>query len=101
MQRLAVILLAIYLIVLGLFDLLGFQLFGLDILIPLLALAAGVLLLIGSTSMKLSGRYAVLLLAIYLVLVGALSLFSINFPASQIVLGLLALAAGILLIIRR
>lgn len=46
-----------------------------------------------------TGNYGMLLLAIYLILVGITMLFSIAIPS--IVLGILALVAGILLLIGR
>jgi len=45
-RNLAVILLAVYLILVGLEGLFGFSLGGLSILVPICALAAGILLLI-------------------------------------------------------
>ena len=46
-KNLGMLLLAIYLIVTGLIGIFGFSLGGLSILLPILALAAGILILIG------------------------------------------------------
>jgi hypothetical protein len=42
-----------------------------------------------------------LLLAVWLILYGLLAVFSISFPQQGIVMGILALAAGILILIKR
>ena len=101
MRNLAVILLAIWLIAIGLLPLLSVQIQAADLVLNILAVAAGVLLLIGSNRIKLSGRIAILLLSVYLILAGLLPLLSIDFPASGIVLALLAIAAGVLLLLKR
>jgi hypothetical protein len=51
--------------------------------------------------MKLTKNLGMILLAIWLILQALLSLFSISFPGSGIVLAILALAAGVLLLLRR
>ncbi len=45
--------------------------------------------------------FAVIALAIYLILVGALALTNLTFVAAPIILGVLAIAAGILLLLGR
>lgn len=51
--------------------------------------------------MRLSISIGMLCLAIWLVLTGLLSVFQVSFPSENIVLGLLALAAGILIVLGR
>jgi hypothetical protein len=101
MRNLAVILLAIWLIAIGLLPLLNVQIQAAALVLNILAVAAGFLLLIGSNRIKMSGRFAILLLGIYLILAGLLPLLSIDFPASGIVLAVLAIAAGVFLLLRR
>ena len=101
MRNLAVILLAIWLIAIGLLPLLNVQIQAAALVLNILAVAAGVLLLIGSNRIKMSSRFAILLLGIYLILAGLLPLLSIDFPASGIVLAVLAIAAGVFLLLRR
>lgn len=48
--------------------------------------------------MKFSGNLGIILLAIYLIVVGIVTIFGVAVP--PIVTGILALAAGILLLIR-
>lgn len=50
---------------------------------------------------KSAGRAGMLLLGIYLILVGVQSVFGFGFPSSGIILGVLALLAGILLLLGR
>jgi hypothetical protein len=101
MNRIGIILLAIWLILTGLIELFKITFPAAGLILALLALAAGILLLIGSRRFRISGRFAVWVLAAYLILAGLLALFTIDFPSSGIVLGLLALAAGVLLMIER
>jgi hypothetical protein len=65
----------------------------------LLAIVAGALLLIGNV--RLSGRLGLPLLAAYLILLGLIGLLALSFSGNEIVLGVLALASGILLLIGR
>ncbi len=51
--------------------------------------------------MKLTRNLGMLLLGIWLILWGVLPLLSINFPASGIILEILAIAAGVLIIFGR
>ncbi len=48
-------------------------------------------------TVKLPKNLGMLLLAVWLVLTGVLGLFNINFPGREVLLGLLAIAAGVLI----
>ncbi len=48
-------------------------------------------------TVKLPKNIGMLLLAVWLILTGVLGLFSISFPARDILLELLAIAAGVLI----
>jgi len=50
---------------------------------------------------KLTKGLGTLLLAIWLIMTGLMQLFSISFPLSGTVMGVLALAAGVLMLLRR
>jgi len=93
------ILLGIWLVVRALVDLIGFNFQGLDVILALLALAAGVLLLIGARRWR--ANLGTILLSIWLILTGLLSLVSFSFNGMGILMALLALAAGVLLLLRR
>jgi ABC-type thiamin/hydroxymethylpyrimidine transport system permease subunit len=104
------LLLGIWLILTGLLPLLGLGIRGIDPILALLAIAAGILVLLEPTRISRSGGLgslaltrsaAMVVLGIWLILTGLLALMVITFPAAGIVLELLALAAGILILLRR
>jgi hypothetical protein len=96
----AVLLLSIWLILTGLIVLLDFQIAALPILMAILALAAGVLLLLASRRFAMGGLGRILLAA-YMLAVGLVSLVGLSFSGSGIVLAVLAVAAGGFLLIGR
>ena len=51
--------------------------------------------------MKITRNLGMLLLAIFLILYGLIALFSITFTGIGVIMGILALAAGILILIGR
>ena len=51
--------------------------------------------------MKITRRLGTLLLAIFLILEGLSRLFNINFTGMGVIMGILALAAGILILLER
>jgi hypothetical protein len=51
--------------------------------------------------MKITRRLGMLLLAIWLILEGLILLFSLSFTGLNIIMGILALAAGILILLER
>ena len=59
----------------------------------------GVLILIGCG--KLSGKWAVIVLAVYLILTGLFALIDLSFSGSGVLMGILAIAAGVLLLIQK
>jgi hypothetical protein len=101
MRKWATPVLAIYLIAAGLLPFLGARLASAELILSLLAVAAGALLLLGGTQARLPGGLGRVLLAAWLILVGALPLLQVSLPSQEILLGLLAVAAGVLLLLRR
>ena len=101
MRRWAVPVLAIYLIATGLLMLIKINVPSASLILSILAIAAGILLLVGGAQIRLQRNLGVILLAIWLILVGILPLANITFPSQEIILGLLGIAAGVLLILRR
>ena len=101
MRKWAIPVLAIYLIAAGLLPLLNIELPSAGLILSGLAIAAGVLLLLGGAQLRLSRSLGIILLAAWLILIGVLPLLQVSFPAQETVLGLLAAAAGILLLLRR
>jgi hypothetical protein len=100
-RNLGNILLAVWLILVGVLPLINLNFPGSDLILPLLAIAAGVLLLVGRGRVKLSRNLGVLLLSIWLILYGVLPLLKVSFPPAGVVLGVLAIAAGVLLLLNR
>ena len=98
-RNLGTILLGIWLILTGLLPLVTIQVPGAEIVLAILAIAAGVLLLVrpGSISRSLGG----ILLCAWLILSGLVAITSLAIPGGAVVLGLLAIAAGILILLGR
>ena len=96
----ALLALAIWLIFSGLVALLGLSFAGLGTVMAILAIIAGALLLLGGVRLA-SRSLAAILLAAYLLLLGLLALVDLGFAGSEIVLAVLALAAGVALLLGR
>jgi hypothetical protein len=101
-KNLGVILLSIWLIATGLLSLLNISIPYSGVILALLAIAAGILLLIGREyTRKLPRNLGMILLSIWLIVAGLLPLLNVSIPASDVILALLAIAAGVLLLLRR
>jgi hypothetical protein len=90
-------LLGIWLILEGLLPLLRITIPFSDTLLALLAIAAGVVILL--RPVKPTTKLGVLLLGIWLIATGLLPSLNLNIPASDIILALLAIAAGIVILV--
>jgi len=101
MRKLAIPLLAIYLIGAGLDPIFNINLPSASLVLSVLAIAAGILLLVGGAQIRLPRNLGIVALAIWLILVGVLPLLKISFPSQEIILALVGIAAGVLLLIRR
>jgi FtsH-binding integral membrane protein len=101
MKPLSMLLLAIWLIAVGLLPLLNINLPSQDILLGILAVATGILMLLEGRGRKLSKNLGMLLLSIWLIATGLVALLGFRFPASDQILAILAVAAGILLLLKR
>ncbi len=99
-EKLGTFLLALWLILTGLVTLTNLNIPSGQTVLAIIAIVAGILIFleIRAAPTKNLGR---LLLAIYLVLLGIIPLLAISFPASGTVLAVLALAAGVLLLLGR
>ena len=98
-RNLGTILLAIWLILTGLLPLVTIQIPGAELVLAILAIAAGVLLLVRPGS--ISRTLGVILLCAWLILSGLVAITSLAIPGGAVVLGLLAIAAGILILLGR
>ena len=98
--KLGTFLLAVWLILTGLLPLLNLQIPSGNIILALIGIVAGLLIIleIRQQPSKNIGR---LLVSIYLILIGVFGLLSVAFPAKEIVLAVVALVAGVLLLLGR
>ncbi len=100
-----VVLLSIWLILTGLIELVGLNFANLGLLMGLLALVAGVVIVLDSSNLlrgkKSSRRVGWILLGAWLILTGLLTLVDMAFAGLTLLLGLLALAAGVLILLDR
>lgn len=101
MGKWGMILLAIWLILSGLMLVLHIHISSSGLVLALLALAAGVLILISQWPLRLSKNLGMMLLAVWLILTGAMTLFTFSFANSGLVLGLLAAITGVFLLLKR
>ncbi len=100
MKKTANILLGIWLIVTGLIYLGGIRFSGSGTLLAVLGIIAGILFLLADHGEKLSSRLGTILLGLWLLVNGFFTLLHVHFTGSSIVLEVLAIAAGVLILIR-
>jgi hypothetical protein len=86
---------AVWLIATGIFDLVSVGGTVIGILLDLLALAAGVVMLMRMPGGKLSSKLSALLPGIWLIATGLIGLINLSFTSMGIIMALLAIAAGI------
>jgi len=96
-KNLGAVVLAVWLILAGLVPLLRLRFPAYDIVMAVLAVAAGILILVGPIRFRRS--LGAVLLAVWLILQGLLPLLSISIPNGSLLLDLLAIAAGVLLLL--
>lgn len=100
LSSIGTLLLSIWLVVTGLVALLGIGNKTVLHILPILAVAAGVLLLIENRS-SLGKGLGMVVLAIWLILTGLRPLVGFHFSGEGVVLGIMAVVAGALLILQR
>jgi len=98
-ENLGTFLIAVYLIVSGVVSIIGIHVAILSNLIPLIALVAGLLLLIGTG--KLPKSLGILLLGVWLILKGLLPFMYVSIPHFAFLTDGLAIVAGIFIMLRR
>ena len=96
-SRVGWVLAAIYLILQGLLGIINFSFAGMDIVMAVLVLSAGILLLIRAP--KLSHHIGFLLFCVWLILVGLIGLIGLGQLGT--VVAIIAIASGILMIINK
>ena len=98
--RIGTFLLAVWLILFGLLPLLNLNLPSSELIMAILAIVAGIFILL-DIRQKPTKNLGRLVLAIFLILVGIIPLLNITFPAEGMVVGIVAIVAGILLLLGR
>jgi FtsH-binding integral membrane protein len=101
MKQWSMVLLAIWLIAVGLLPLLNLNFPSQDIILGILAIATGVLILLEGRRRKLTKDLGMLLLSIWLIATGLIALLGVTFPAAEQIMAILAVAAGVLLLLKR
>lgn len=101
MKNLGLIVLGVWLLATGLMTLLDVSFSNSDTVLALLAVAAGLLLLLEKRRWRLSEELGKLLLSVWLIATGLIPLLDISFSNQDTLMGLLAVAAGVLLLLRR
>jgi len=96
-EQIGSIFLGLWLIFSGLIALLKISNNTLDAAIAVMALVAGVLFLMGRSHLK--GRLSSFLLGIWLIGAGARPVVSVSFPLYSLIFGILAIVAGVLILI--
>jgi hypothetical protein len=100
MKKLANILLGVWLVVSGLVHLGGIRFSTSGTILAVLGAVTGILFLLADQSEKLWARIGSILLGLWLLANGLLAVFHIHFSGSGIVLAVLAVAAGVLVLLR-
>jgi hypothetical protein len=109
-NNLGAILLSVWLILTGLVGLTAIEVQGLGMILAILAIGAGIALLLPMTGRVSAGRASAsfvfprlgaIFLAIWLFFTGLFPLANLNFPQSTVLMPLLALAAGVLILLGR
>lgn len=101
MRRVGLVLLGIWLILSSLLPLLNLSFPGSGIVLGILALVAGILLLLEGNRLRMTRDIGFILLSIWLILWSLFSLLGASFPGSGILLAILGIAAGIFLLMAR
>jgi cellulose synthase/poly-beta-1,6-N-acetylglucosamine synthase-like glycosyltransferase len=101
LSKWAIVLLGIWLIATGLMPLFPINFHASSIILALLSIASGVLLILNGITTKFSRNIGMLLLSIWLIAEGLSSIVNFRFTAEATILALLALASGILLLLKR
>ena len=96
-KRTALIVLSVWLIATGLFGIVSAGISGIDLVLDILAIAAGVLILLQGRSW--TSEIGMILLGIWLVATGLLGLIDLNIQGIGLVLNVLVIVAGVLILL--
>ena len=98
-KRIALIVLSVWLILTGLFSLTGAGFTGAGLILSFLAIGAGVLILLQGDSWP--ARIGMILLGVWVVARGLLGVVDVSVQGIGTIMDLLAIAAGVLILVER
>lgn len=101
MKTLANILLGIWLVLSGLIHLGGISFLKSGMILAVLGIVTGILFFIADRSEKLGTKIGSILLGTWLVAGGLMSLFNVSFTGSGVMYAVLAVSAGVMILIGR
>lgn len=97
--RIGMILLAVWLILSALLSLLAISFPASGIILAALAIAAGVVILIEASAWR--SKIGMVLLCVWLIATGLMALLALGFSGSDVILAVLAIVAGVLILLKR
>ncbi len=100
-ERLGMIFLAVWLILVGLMPFIGMGLPFSSEIAMVLALLAGILLLLGMKGKRAFAKIGLILLAVWLIASAVIPMLSLSIPAGGLILAILGIVAGIFILIGR
>ncbi len=92
--------LAFWLVLQGVITIFNVRISNSEIILAIIALVAGGLMILERGKIPISGKIGKLLLSIWLILGGLMTIFNISFTNDGMILAILAVAAGIILFMR-
>jgi len=101
MKTWANILLGIWLVLTGLVHLGGISFSKSGVILAVLGIVSGILFFIADRSEKLATQAGSIFLGVWLVAGGLVTLFHLHFAGSNVILAVLAVAAGVMVLITR
>ena len=99
MNNFGLIVFAVWIITRGIIELFNLSIPSMGLILPILAIFAGVLVLLRIRDLKAVINLGFLFLSIWLILTGLIPLIGVTFPEMAIVMSVLGLAAGVFLLI--
>jgi len=99
MKTLSILVLSIWFLLSGAISILSPSFHGLPLIMSVLAIAAGILLLLTGKKTTVLSHLGALLLGIYLIAHGLIRILNVSFTGMHIIMGLLAVVAAIMILL--
>jgi hypothetical protein len=98
-NNIGLIVLAIWIVAKGIIELFRVNIPSASLFLPLLAILAGVLILLRIRESNVAVNLGLLLLSLWLILTGLIPLLNVTFPEMAFAMAVLGLAAGVLILV--